>query len=293
MSFKRLAIEDKEYFEKFFALDERKGCEYSFACNFIWQYVYNSYFDIIENCYVAKTVRNGENIYNLPLGKKEDIVKAVNYIMNIEKEKTVFRGILEEQIPFLEENFKDVFEFSCNRDESDYIYLSENLINLKGKKYQSKRNLIKRFNDNPDWHYETINQTNVEECIDLNLSWSDDKNISVSQDMRKEIGAANTALAYLDILGLVGGLIRRDGEVVAYSIGEKLTNDTFVVHFEKALDIKGCYQTINNEFVKHNCGSFKYVNREEDTGEEGLRKAKLSYHPEIILDKYEARIKNA
>ncbi len=293
MSFNRLAIEDKEYYEKFFKLDKRMGCEYSFACNFIWQDVFDSYFDIIENCYVAKTIRNGKNIYNLPLGKKEDIINAVNYIMNIEKENTVFRGIFKEQIPFLKENFNNIFDFSCNRDESDYIYLSDNLINLKGKKYQSKRNLIKRFKDNPNWHYEVIDKNNVNECIDLNLMWSDDKNVSSSQDMRKEIGAANTALAYLDKLDLIGGLLRYDDNVVAYSIGEKLTDDTFVVHFEKALDIKGCYQTINNEFVKHNCFDFKYVNREEDTGEEGLRKAKMSYHPEIILDKYEARIKNA
>lgn len=291
MSFKKLEIKDKKNLEKYFLPDKRKGCEYSFACNFIWQDVYNSTFSVIENCYVAKTERKGKNIYNLPLGEKKDIIKAVKAIIDIEGENTVLRGILDYHIPFLQEHFKDLFSFSFDRNESDYIYLAENLITLSGKKYQSKRNLIKRFKDNPDWAYEPITAENVNECIDLNQIWSDDKNVESSKEMRIEIGAANTALAYLDALNLQGGLLRREGKVVAYSIGEPLTDDTFVIHFEKALDIKGCYQTINNEFAIHNCKGFKYINREEDTGSEGLRKAKLSYHPEIILDKYEAKIK--
>lgn len=291
MSFRKLLVSDKEEYQKYFLSDKRKGCEYTFACNFIWQDVYRSTFDIIENCYVAKTDRHGHNIYNLPLGEKEDIVKAIKAIIEIEGKNTVLRGILDYHIPFLREHFCDMFEFSYNRDESDYIYLSENLINLSGKKYQSKRNLIKRFNDNPDWCYEEITRDNVGECINLNHIWCDDKNVAISEDMRIEIGACNTALAHFDVLDLKGGLIRREGKVVAYSIGEALTDDTFVVHFEKALDIKGCYQTINNEFSKHNCAGFKYINREEDAGEEGLRKAKLSYNPEIILHKYEAKIK--
>lgn len=291
MSFRKLRIEDKTEYEKYFLPDKRRGCEYTFACNFIWQDVYRSTFDIIENCYVARTDRDGKYVYNLPLGEKEDVVKAVKAIIDIEKENTVIRGILDYHIPFLIDNFGDIFDFSYNRNESDYIYLSENLISLSGKKYQSKRNLIKRFKDNPNWSFEPITHKNVNECINLNHIWSDSKNVDVSEDMRIEIGAANTALAHFDALGLKGGLIRQNEKVVAYSIGEKLTDDTFVIHFEKALDIKGCYQTINNEFASAYCKDFKYVNREEDAGEEGLRKAKLSYNPEILLHKYEARIK--
>ena len=86
MNFKKLETKDKEYLEKYFLTDRRKGCEYSFACNFIWQDVFNSTFSVIENCYVAKTVRNGKNIYNLPLGEKEDIIKAIKVIIDIEGE---------------------------------------------------------------------------------------------------------------------------------------------------------------------------------------------------------------
>lgn len=291
MNFSRLDINDKEKLNIYFQKNTRKCCEYSFACNFIWQDMFDYSYAIIENCYVARFRRSNSFVYNLPLGNDSDVIKAVKYILNADK-TAVFRAIEQDKIGFLKANLGDIFEFSFNREESDYIYLSDNLISLKGKKYQSKRNLIRRFKDNPDWVYENISQNNVNECIDLNLMWGDERNFSYSLDLKKELAAANTALAYFEKLNLKGGLLRQNGEVVAYSIGERLCDDTFVVHFEKAKDdIKGCYQAINQEFLKHNCFCFKYVNREEDAGEEGLRKAKLSYHPEIILDKYEAKLK--
>lgn len=289
MKFKRLEISDKNIINKYFEKNTRIGCEYSFACNFLWQELYGYTYSIIEDCYVARYNRDGVNIYNLPIGEKADIIKAVDKIISSDN-TAVIRGIDKENICFLEENFKGVFEFYFNRDESDYIYLSEDLINLSGRKYQSKRNLIKRFKDNPNWSYEAIDNTNKEECIALNRFWAEEKNTE-TEDIRRELAAANTALAYLEKLDLIGGLLRVDGKVSAYSIGERLTEDTFVIHFEKALDIKGCYQTVNNEFAKRNCKDYKYINREEDTGDEGLRKAKLSYRPTIILDKYEARRK--
>lgn len=291
MSFKKLLIEDKQKYEHFFKNNDRMGCEYTFACNFIWQDVFNSSFDIINGAYVAKTIRENENIYNFPIGDEKAVISAIEYILELEKEKTVFRGILQSHIDFINENFPGKFSFSSNRNESDYVYLSENLISLSGKKYQSKRNLINRFCDNSDWVYEDLSRENIDECIALNLKWSDERNASSNIEIRKELGAANTALSHFYELGLIGGLIRLDGKVIAYSIGEKLTDDTFVIHFEKADDsVKGAYQIINNEFAKHNCKNFKYINREEDNGEEGLRKAKLSYKPEFLIEKFEARM---
>jgi len=291
VSFKKLLIEDKQKYEHFFKNNDRMGCEYTFACNFIWQDVFNSSFDIINGAYVAKTIRENENVYNFPIGEEKNIISAMNYIIELEKEKTVFRGILQPHIDFINENFPGKFSFSSNRNESDYVYLSENLISLSGKKYQSKRNLINRFCDNSNWAYEDISRENIDECISLNLKWSDERNASSNIEIRKELGAANTALSHFYELGLIGGLVRLDGKVIAYSIGEKLTDDMFVIHFEKADDsVKGAYQIINNEFAKRNCKGFKYINREEDNGEEGLRKAKLSYKPEMLIEKFEARI---
>ena len=94
------------------------------------------------------------------------------------------------------------------------------------------------------------------------------------------------AIRHREQLGMIGGAIRADGRIIAITLGERLTEDTFVVHFEKAYaDIQGAYPIINREFVRHELGEYRYVNREEDLGEEGLRKAKLSYRPEILLEK--------
>ena len=107
--------------------------------------------------------------------------------------------------------------------------------------------------------------------------------------MQDEYDVVKGALIDYKRLGLVGGVLKKYGEVVAFEIGEPLNDDTFVVHFEKAYaDVQGAYPMINKQFVLHECQGYKYVNREEDDGEEGLRKAKLSYHPDILLEKYNA-----
>ena len=100
------------------------------------------------------------------------------------------------------------------------------------------------------------------------------------------------ALMYFEELGLTGGVLRLSGQVIAFTLGEPLSDDTFVVHFEKAFpEIQGAYPMINQQFVLAECQDYQYVNREEDTGDEGLRKAKLSYKPVILLDKYTAKQK--
>ncbi len=107
--------------------------------------------------------------------------------------------------------------------------------------------------------------------------------------MQEEYDVVKEALMCFEELGLTGGLLRKDGEVIAFTLGEPLSDDTFVVHFEKAFpEIQGAYTMINQQFVLAECQNYKYINREEDTGDEGLRKAKLSYHPVILLSKYTA-----
>ena len=173
----------------------------------------------------------------------------------------------------------------------DYIYETENLTNLSGKKFHGKRNHIARFMDDDDWEYETLSSENVQECIDMNNNWIQKKydEDAWSQEVQDEYDVVKNALIDYKRLGLVGGVLRKYGEVVAFELGEPLCDDTFVVHFEKAYaDVQGAYPMINKQFVQHECQDYKYVNREEDDGEEGLRKAKLSYHPDILLEKYNA-----
>ncbi|MDE5964891.1 MAG: phosphatidylglycerol lysyltransferase domain-containing protein, partial [Eubacterium sp.] len=167
----------------------------------------------------------------------------------------------------------------------DYIYSVEKMASLSGKKYHGKRNHITNFKkNNPDWSFEIIDSSNIDECIELHSNWinthDDDSDYSF------EFEAVLTAFENYDKLGFVGGILKVDGKAIAYTMGERHSDELFVTHFEKAPpEIQGAYPIINQEFTKNCLMDYQFVNREEDLGLDGLRKAKQSYNPEILLKK--------
>ena len=181
------------------------------------------------------------------------------------------------------------------------IYSAVDMITLKGKKFQSKRNFVSRFKSNPEWSFEPITKENLHECRQMNEEWCKLYGCTKDQSLSQESCSVRCALKNFEALGLKGGLLRLAGKVVAFSLGEMLNSDTFLVHIEKAFaNIQGAYPTISREFLLY-CSNldgndireadetkigFKYVNREDDAGDEGLRKAKLQYHPVFMLEKY-------
>ena len=131
-----------------------------------------------------------------------------------------------------------------------------------------------------------MTEENLEDCFQMGLKWRDDNCVEHSGEKRAEMCVTLNSLRLFRELELVGGVLRVDGEVVAFTIGEPISEDTFVVHIEKAYaDLQGAYPMINHQFVEHECMKYKYINREEDTGAEGLRKAKLSYRPIFLVEK--------
>ena len=137
-----------------------------------------------------------------------------------------------------------------------------------------------------NWSYETMSKENLEECFQMGLKWRNDNGCEEDYEKNAEICVTLNALRLFEELDLVGGVLKVHGEVVAFTIGEPVTKDTFVVHIEKAFaDVEGAYPMINQQFVSHECMEYTYINREEDTGAEGLRKAKLSYRPVFLVEK--------
>ena len=186
--------------------------------------------------------------------------------------------------------FPGEFEIYSDRADADYVYTTEKLTSLKGKKLHGKRNHIARFMDDGDWRYEPMTQQNIPECRRMAKEWASLRADKWNDDMEQEIGVLEVAFTNFNELGLTGGVLYKVDKMVAFTIGEALNEDTFVVHFEKAFpDLQGAYPMINQQFVLHAAQDFQYVNREEDTGDLGLRKAKLSYYPEILLKKYWAQ----
>lgn len=182
------------------------------------------------------------------------------------------------------------YELTDDRNNSDYVYTMESLRDLAGKKLHAKRNHIHQFMAQYGERYEYVKITGdmMGECVDVYNEWLSEKSPDETDNM--ELCAIKALLMHMDVLGIRGGGIRIDGKLAAFTLGQKMDDNMAVVHIEKAdNEIMGLYTVINNQFVQHELTDVKFINREEDMGMEGLRKAKLSYYPAYMIDKFDGR----
>lgn len=292
MDFRPITLQDKSWIDKYLKESGYRGCEFSFSTMMMWKDAYQTevadYMGTL--CYRCLVGRN-QYMYAFPAGNgdKAAAIEAFLKISGEQGKKLILRGFEEEWVPWMEEHFPDRFTYSTTQDEWDYVYSVEALGTLAGSKYHGKRNHIARFKELGEWHYEPITKDNVEACRSMSDIWYHGQlnlgNISVY----KEKSGLNYLLDHMDELSLKGGVLYLDGRVVAFTIGEAISGDTFHVHIEKAYsDIQGAYPMINQQFVLAAMQGFTYVNREEDDGVAGLRRAKESYRPVEMIKKYTA-----
>ncbi|MDD5603353.1 MAG: phosphatidylglycerol lysyltransferase domain-containing protein [Eubacteriales bacterium] len=175
-----------------------------------------------------------------------------------------------------------------DRDNSDYLYITENLIHLKGGKYDSKRNHINKFKKlYGEFEYEEIDSSLISDCKEVNEEWCRKIGCEEHKPLYCEKIANFELLDNYEALGVSGAVIKVGGRPQAFTVGEMLNDETAVIHIEKAnTDIHGLYTIINKEFCIRSWSDTRYINREQDLGIEGIRKAKLSYHPHRMVDKY-------
>lgn len=292
IEFKKPDITDLDWVKKAMAESEEISCEYCFGNLYIWSQVYNTMITEYDGMFLAKSESPKGVSFLYPCGKgnKKAAIEELIEISRLEGKKLSMYSLSEKSVKELNELFPDRFEIIPTRSFFDYIYTSEDLCELKGRKYHAKRNHISYFKNNFNWSYERITPDNIKDCIEMNKKWEALNDDSVGLD--NELDAINRAFDKYFELGFTGGLIRRDGEVVAYTFGEPITNEVFCTHVEKAFsDVRGAYPIINQQFCENELMSYKYVNREDDTGDDGLRQAKLSYNPTILLEKFDAVLK--
>lgn len=238
----------------------------------------------------------GEKVtYLMPVGESDikPVVEAM--ISDAHELGQEFRliGICAEMRVKLETAFPERFEFTMNRDLFDYLYLRSDLAELKGKKFQPKRNHINKFKaEYPDYEYRPLIPELVPECLRLEKCWWEANDGERDQDLQDERQAMTVAMNHISELGIQGGTLWVDGQLIAFTFGCPINGDTFDTCVEKACtDYDGSYAMINHEFASHLPERYVYINREEDLGIEGLRKAKLSYHPVILLEKYSIKLR--
>jgi hypothetical protein len=289
LKFKTTELSDKEWVNSCLKHANSMNCEYTFGNMYIWCEAYNTEIAHYKDFLICRWGTAPSIAYSVPLGEG-DFTDAVNQIIEDAKSQGAvprIYGVTAGYQVMLQEAFTGKFTYEYDEGNNDYIYLVEKMTTLSGKKYHGKRNHITNFKKNhPDWIFEVITSDNIPECIATHQRWIDEKG-EVDEDFIDEFNAVKKAFDCYDELGWRGGLIRTGGEVVAYCMGEPQQNGKcFVTHFEKAsADMQGAFPIINQEFTKNCLQNFTYVNREEDLGIEGLRRAKQSYYPEILLEK--------
>lgn len=289
--FHPISLDDRDWMNDKLKEDNLNICEYTFANNFVWAKVYDVQVGCAYGCGVVR-FRGQENYqYSFPFGNgdKKAVIEHLRKICAVYGYRLSFYPLTERCRLELMDWFPGMFEISSNRDNFDYVYTVEKLSTLKGKKLHGKRNHIARFMDDGDWHYEAITEKNMDECRRMAKEWTSLRTEKWNEEMALEIGVLEVACSNFEMLGLCGGVLYKGDKIVAFTIGEMLNTDTFVVHFEKAYpDLQGAYPMINQQFILHEAQEYLYVNREEDTGDLGLRKAKLSYYPDFLVKKYTA-----
>lgn len=289
--FHPISINDRDWINEKLKEDNFGACEYTFANNYIWSGVYSVQVGMIYDCGVIRFREEDHYKYSFPFGKgdKKAVIGLLKEICMSHGYKLGMYPLDENDRLKLEKWFPGTFAVSSDRDKFDYVYTVEKLSSLKGKKLHGKRNHIARFMDDGDWHYEEMTQKNITECRKMAREWIAMRAEKWNEEMAQEMEVLDVAFSHFNELRLKGGVLYKNNKIAAFTIGEQLNQDTFVVHFEKAFpDLQGAYPMINQQFVLHEAQSFTYINREEDTGDPGLRKAKLSYYPDILFKKYDA-----
>lgn len=272
------------------------ACEDCYLGMYVWHDRYNLKLQKYANGFVFKADKASESLFPMPLNS------AVNVISKLleEEENLKINRVTVSQKQFLENNFPDIFEFKEDTGSFDYLYDIEKLINLSGKKLSKKRNHINAFlAEHDNWHIEEINAENINKCKEFAADWYDRKLISIEEDDSKGLDSLNyekqalyKVLENYFKLDADGIILKINEKIAALTIGQRISDRTYDVVFEKANDnLRGSYNMINREFARYlheKYPDLKYINRENDLDLPGLRKAKKSYMPYDMVIKYNA-----
>lgn len=289
IQFKPLALEDRRKITSYFRAQRCENAHFNFTNLFMWRSAYHIEWAEYKNCLFIKARWEDEEYGLQPFGKSDDIEAVMPDWIAYFKEKKlpfVLRGVEKQAAEMIRTLYPSAI-IESDRDDFDYVYLWENLAELKGRKYHGKKNHINALKKTCEYEYQAIGQDNIRECIASVRAWCMSHDCYKDPMLTAERQAIFEVLEHFDELELVGGAIKIGGKIEALTFGEMLNDDTAVIHVEKAnADIRGIYPLINQEFCLHAWQGATYINREEDMGIEGLRKAKESYHPHHLVEKF-------
>lgn len=290
LSFQQVTLDNVRTLTPYLENQPYQTCDYTMANIFQWRAFFSTAFAVTHGMLVLLATYPGEGqCYAYPSGDG-DMQSAISEIEADARERgcpLTFCAAPEAGMELLKARYGVRAEISTHRDWADYLYLAENLKTFPGKAYHGQKNHLNRFiKENPNYRYVPITAETLPAAVEFLANYEKhtpvDKAIEAEEMLRSQ-----ELLKHAVELELPAGYIETDGTIVALSIGE-IVQDTLYVHVEKArLDYPGAYQAIVSEFAKAACRpDTLYINREDDSGEEGLRRSKLAYQPIRLVDKY-------
>jgi hypothetical protein len=269
-----------------------EASEYTFTNIFAFRKEYDLGISLLQKSLIIHKSIRPASVF-CPIGKFRSqgvLEKVFNYMKDRDTEPLLERvpeGFVE---AFLREN--DNLIIKEDRDNFDYVYDVRELVELKGNRFHDKKNKVNYFRSHYEYEYLKLTPDLISECLEFEDYWCQMRECGKSPGLKRERCAILEMLNNFRALGICGGVIKIWGKIAALTLGETLLPDTFVIHVEKANpEFPGLYQTINQEFLKHEAGNFRFVNREQDLGIAGLRKAKVTYNPVRFVNKYTVRKK--
>lgn len=291
ITFNRLSFDQKEKYNDILFSVPPRGCEYSFVNLCLWG---KQQVAFLHGCVAFFCHFHGKSVYPYPIGNgdKKAVIEAI--IQDSRKRGIPCRltGMTDADREELEALFPGLFHIRTERDSFDYVYDIHDLADLRGRKFQKKRNHVNRFrNDHPDFQVLPLNPCNL---ASVRLMVDDWYRIRMAEDPEGNYLLENIAMArafqHYGSLGLEGIALVDGGKILAVTMGSRMASDTFDIHFEKAReDVEGAYAAVNCEFARYlrlKYPDVQFLDREDDLGLEGLRKAKLSYNPHHMVQKH-------
>lgn len=285
--FTELRLEHREAFLEIASRERVRVSELSFGNLVLWRKPARTRVARLREGLCIKWGEPGQDVFAQPLGVAPEFFDDA-----VRSHPGLPRVVLKVEEPYAAALEALGWSIRPDRDNWDYVYLVRDLAELHGRRYDGKRNHIKSLTEAHECRYEELSPALVGECLEVQERWCRMKACDEDEGLTWEDDAVRRGLARLEELGLFGGVVFVDGRLESFCIAERLNHDTAVVHFEKASPgIPGLYQLINHWFARHALlGRFTYVNREQDLGIPGLRRAKESYHPHHMVRKYVARL---
>jgi len=290
LNFESISLEQQSEYSKYFAKCPQKVSDYSFVNLWGWTEEYGLDWAWTDNLvWIRQTLP--EILYWAPIGAWDKIDWKSCFDEFSERQNRFIR-IPEELLQVWKETYGDRITIEEERGNWDYIYSIPELIELKGKRFHKKKNLLNQFKKKYSFQFIPFGTETIHMAMAMQEDWCTWRDCESSDVLTAENNAISRVLNSWEKLdGLIGGAIIVNEAMAAYTIAERLSADMLLIHFEKGnTEFKGIYQAINQIFLENSGKDYKIVNREQDLGDEGLRKAKLSYHPAGFLKKYRVKL---